>query len=651
MNQDVFNTAVFNKQSLDTWGDIIVSFEYERFNYNNNFTGGFTVSLFDSIINLPKGGGPGSSLGYAPSTEIEYCKRLGYEGLQGAFLGIGFDSDGIFAAELNGRNGIPLSAINNEPTITVRGGVQENYQVLGSINLTKTLTATRNSKLFLVNQVISANETPQQNSVRIILTNHATLITVQLKADPDKEEFDTLLEIKLPEKVRKSLRVALTNTSNDNLTNFNIKNFNVAGFPGTVTKQRIDKCSKVVTLPNYGLASEGRLCTGEEFFVTSVPNRILTYTTDTVNYNLKNTIFTGSGIQITTSAENYVGVIYLQKSLIGIFKYLGEKLARDFFIIPPDSQLPKWVDIGKNSKNIAILTRPLSGTVFIYEYIDNSINSEEIGTWRLYQTLNYNAQLHGNAGFFNKVKISDRNLAINTGNQSVHMYRKNIANVWEYIQTLSAVIAPEFITGFGEELVLNNNDLIVGAPQSQKTLYPEPTQGEVYHYVYSETRNKWELAMALGSFFGVNTPLGNFGASIDFDGTTCVVGSPGEEYRTPNITVPNVGRIHVFRKQPTGIFTQGVSLAPEQEFITRNAFFGSNVSLTNNYLYVFSPFTRQYNFSQITVFDLNCTFDTPPPQINIPACALITFDNKSFILDSVTDTYMLSYTCQLRGGE
>jgi len=647
MNQDVYNIALFNEQALDIWSDIIVSFEYERISYNSSSTGGFALVFFDSISDAPRGGGPGSSLGYAPSNEQDYCQLGGFPGLQAAFLGIGFDNKGLFAAGINGRTGIPLTEINNAQTLTVRDGVANNYNVLKSINLVKVLSSFSNASTFTVDQSAAIGASPLQRSVRVILKNHGTILLVQLKDSPDRNQFDTVLELSLPERQRKSLRVALTNTADNNLTNFKVKNFNVAGFPGVLTKQKIEGCSSVLSQFNYGLVENRRICTGEEFIVTSLPNQVVTYTTDTVKYSLKNIIYTGSGIQVTGSAGNDICVIYEKQPLVGLYKFLGEKLSKNFFINTPDEEISKWVDIDKTNSNVAIFTRAVSGAVHIYNYITQSESPEEIGTWKLYQTINYDPIIHNNKGFLNKVKINGNNLAINADYETVHMYRKNIFNIWEYIQTLSATIAPNLITGFGEEMAISDDNLLVGAPQSQKANIPEPVQGEVYHYIYDKAQNKWNLVMALGSFYNLNTPLGTFGSSIDFQNNICVVGSPGEEYRfTQDDSVINVGRVHVFRKTPGGLFSQGVAIAPEGKYIEKNAFFGSSVSLADNHLFVLSPFTLAESTSNITTYDLSCTFATPPPQINVPACALITFDNRSFILDTITGTYMLSYVCQ-----
>ena len=126
--------------------------------------------------------------------------------------------------------------------------------------------------------------------------------------------------------------------------------------------------------------------------------------------------------------------------------------------------------------------------------------------------------------------------------------------------------------------------------------------------------------MAIGSFFNLNTPLGAFGTSIDFKNNTCIIGSPGAEYRvTPEQSIVNVGRVHIFRKAPNGVFSQRTSIAHEGSYILRNSFFGSSVALFGDYWYILAPFTPADKESNVTILDSRCVFQTPPPQINIPA--------------------------------
>ena len=651
MNQFVDNIAIYNDQQLDTWSDIIVSFEYERISYNSNPTGGFALVFFDSIVDIPRNGGKGYSLGYTPNVSKDYCKQSGYSGLQAAFLAVGFDNKGLFAADINGATGLPLSAINYNHTITVRGGVAEDYGVLKTLNLTtSTLSSYSNASTFTVDQsASSANFPTAHRSVRVILKNHATKLLVQLKDNAEKDNFDTVLTLDLPEKSRASLKVAITNTVDNDLTQFKISSFNTAGFPGTVNTQRLAGCSYIIQQPLYG-STDSQLCAGNEFVTTTLPGQVVTYTTDTVKYNLKNIIYTGSGIQLTGSSVDYVAGIYLNTPVVVIYKYLGEKLAKTFLLNTFDNEIPKWVDVDGVNGTLAVLTRAVSGAIYIYNYITSSTTQSDLGTWKLYQTISFDPTIHGSYGFLDKLKIKGKHLIVSAGQEHVHTFRKSIFNTWEYIQTLSATIAPQFTNGFGEELALDGNDLLIGAPQSQKVPYPEPVQGEVYHYIYSEEKNIWQLAMALGSFYKLNTALGAFGSSIALSNNVCVIGSPGEEYRyNESVADINMGRVHIFRKTTGGLFSQGTAIAPEGIYRERGAFFGTKVALYENYAFILSPYTSSIYKSYITILDLSCTFQIPPPQISAPACALITFDNRNYILDTLTDSYLLSYTCQLGG--
>lgn len=649
MSQFVDNIAIYNNQQLDTWSDIIVSFEYERIAYNSDPTGGFAIVFFDSIVDLPRNGGRGYSLGYTPNISKDYCKQSGYPGLQAAFLAVGFDNKGLFAAGINGAPGLALSAINYNDTITVRGGVAENYRVLKTLNLTtNNLSGYSNASTFTVDQSASlASFSPAHRSVRVILKNHATKLLVQLKDSVSKDDFDTVLTLDLPEKNRASLRVAITNTVDNELTQFKISSFNTAGFPGTENTQRLAGCSYIIQQPIFG-STDSQLCAGSEYVATALPGQVVTYTTDTVQYNLKNIIYTGSGIKITGSSDDYIVGIFVNTPTVAVYKYLGEKLAKTFLLNTFDNEVPKWVDIDATSGTLAVLTRAVSGAIYIYNYITSSTVQSDLGTWKLFQTISYDPIIHGPYGFLDKLKIKNKHLIVSAGQERVHAFRKSIFNTWEYIQTLSATIAPEFTNGFGEELALDGNDLLVGAPQSQKVPFPEPVQGEVYHYIYSDQLEKWQLAMAIGSFYNLNTALGTFGSTIALSNNVCLIGSPGEEYRySESVSDVNVGRVHIFRKTTGGLFSQGTAVAPEDKYIERGAFFGTKVALYDNYAFILSPYTSSIYKSYITILDLKCKFEIPPPQISAPSCALITFDNRSFVLDSITDTYMLSYSCLL----
>jgi len=134
------NIALYNNQALDSYADTIISFEYSRYNPLQDPTGGFAVVFFNNIIDMPRDGGPGQSLGYTSSSiTSDTCRLDGYRGLQGAILGIGFDSSGKFALETDTVNGIALSALKPEPTIAVRDNIRNNYSLLYNLADNKTI--------------------------------------------------------------------------------------------------------------------------------------------------------------------------------------------------------------------------------------------------------------------------------------------------------------------------------------------------------------------------------------------------------------------------------------------------------------------------------------------------------------------------------
>ena len=112
------NIAAWHDRILDTWHDIIVSFEYTRYNINSVPTGGFAVVFFDSAVDMPHEGGPDYALGYNPSTSTEGCRYFGYGGLEGAIAGIGFDRLGKFAEATPVVNGLTTAPNINSAAVS-----------------------------------------------------------------------------------------------------------------------------------------------------------------------------------------------------------------------------------------------------------------------------------------------------------------------------------------------------------------------------------------------------------------------------------------------------------------------------------------------------------------------------------------------------
>ena len=117
----------WNDQALDTYHDIIISLDYAMYNYNDTPTCGFCIALFESLNEKPRSGGPFYSLGYTTSDLNDICNPEGYNGLESALYGIGFDVNGIFAKKTNRVDG-SLATVKN--SICLRNGIKKDYSFI-----------------------------------------------------------------------------------------------------------------------------------------------------------------------------------------------------------------------------------------------------------------------------------------------------------------------------------------------------------------------------------------------------------------------------------------------------------------------------------------------------------------------------------------
>lgn len=643
------NIALYNNQSLDSYSDCIISFEYARYNVNANPTGGFAVVFFDNIIDMPRDGGPGQSLGYTPSSIVsDTCRLAGYRGLQGAILGIGFDSKGKFALETDMIDGISLSALKPQPSIIVRGNNTENYKLLYNLSDNKTLNDIPGLENFTIDQSLSSNQEPEYRAVRIIVAKQFEEITVQLKENLNDDNFVNVFQLNLTGVRRRSFKVALTNTADDTTTKFLVKNFNIAGFPGTVqTADLIAACSQTIQLENY--SPDSKLGMGQEFIAVPVGSKLKNYTTDLNQYKLENVVYTGGGIKILGQDSNTLVAKQPGGTEVILLEYLGQKLAKVATVPTPDLAEPASADIYNNTLVICTQANPNLGTpggIFIYNFIDNSTNPTLIGTWNLYQTILPRFVLSGE-GLGVSVEIDNENLIVGNSNQYVHAFQKNTSNVWDYHSTIFSPISGT--TRFGSTLSLEGRDLVIGAPYAMKTSFQDLGQGEVFHYYLSRQTNEWNLIMPLGEYYAINSIAGNFGTSIKLSNNTCVIGSPCEAYLLDGnaYETPNVGRVYVFNKTTGGIFTQGTVLTPVSGLVEKYMFYGQSVNLYEKFISVVAPYTNKFSKSYLFVYNVDCLFDTPPAHQPIPDCAIGIIDKSGYVIDLENFTYMLNLSCLL----
>lgn len=236
------NLIAWNKEVLDTYHDIVVSFDYARYSQVETPRGGFCIVFFESDAEIPTLGGPRGSLGYTPSNQQDYCYVKGYNGFVFGYLGVGFDASGLFGIKTDLVDGLDKPIPNS---CTIRGASEDNYKHIAT---SKNLLYS--SKPMVIAEQVNSLQDITYKSVKVIITKAFTEIDVQVKYK-DEKDFSSILKASIPQKRRTGVKVGLTNTTLNEYTNFDIKNFNVAGFPGIVTEPELKDCANIEDLGTY----------------------------------------------------------------------------------------------------------------------------------------------------------------------------------------------------------------------------------------------------------------------------------------------------------------------------------------------------------------------------------------------------------------
>jgi len=634
------NIALYNKQSLDTYHEIVVSFDYARYSRSDNPTGGFAVVFYRSNNLTPVGGGPDFALGYLPSNKTDYCKLDGYPGLREAILGVGFDLNGQFALSGPGYGG-NVTAIPN--SCTIRDGIEQNFKVLAT---SKNFLDTPYS--FLQAEKIGPNEDPVYKTVKIIISRGFTNVKVQIK-DEKSKAFYTVLETSVPQRERDAVRVAITSTILDDGTNFDIKNFNVVGFPGKPREPLFTNCLQTISLPGY---SQGNTVVAESDFVAvPVEGSVYVYKLIGQNFTLDQIIteslpivaLGGSSKFLILGLEKTTNVVVYYYNNSKFFRTQDFNLFEDSFIGPDESLYfinpPTCADTDDQTLVFGNGTQ-----VSVYQYIFNP-NALGFGTWvPTGQTII--DDLSGSIG--TSVQVENDRLLAGSKYGFVKFY---LNNGFEFLleQTIFDPVTGNVFSRFGQSMSLQNNDLIIGAPQAFKVSYNTVGQGEAYHYFYGLNRltnaREWRRIMNIGNFFNIDTPGGEFGYSLKLRGNNLIVSAPFENYLNPPDKafedIPNCGRIYFFEKTTSGIFNRGATVFPDREKALPYSFFGKYVGFYSPNIGVgVTPYTPGGINSEVNFFNKDCIFDKPPQHLPISFQSIALVDNAGYMIDIETLTYM-----------
>ena len=623
----------WNNQSVDTYHDIIISLDYALYNYNDEPTCGFCVALFESLNEKPRGGGPAYSLCYTPNGINDLCNPEGYEGLEAAICGVGFDINGIFAKKTEYVDGVDYTVKNS---IAIRDSIENNYALLKQ---TDNLLYPYNFSL--AQQLTASDQKIEYKQIRIIFTNSMSKMQVEVKREEDRE-FTKILDLDMPILEKRTAKVALFYTSLDQNSKFLLKQFNVAGFPDRFEPKYLTTCFQEISTKSNLLGN--KLPAYNDWIISTGEKAFNLYKFDGNEYNFKNTVRSSSELKVLNYHKNLV-FAKSGNSLV-VYEYRGNR-----FIRRNTLNLPTLDDITSCAayddtlviSSSSINSEGVGEYYYVYDYIKDSSIVESIGTWRFYQSFNTNTfNVTGLSGFGKNVELYKEYLLSRSTNDYIASYRRDPDYGFLYHQTLTKPY--DNVRGFGESMSIDNYEALIGAPWGNKRVIRDAGQGEVFHYVLSPVSKQWVLVSELGQFFNINSPAGNFGYSVKLDRNTAVIGSPSEQFyriADPTIELPNYGRVYVMRKGDYGYFTQKTEIYPLTSDQRSYKFFGSQVNTFQNQAIVSMPFTLDKRDGYIDIFNLDCLLPTPPEHLTIPISAIQLLDETGFVIDKLFEDYIV----------
>jgi hypothetical protein len=586
---------LWNDQALDTHHDIIVSVDYALYNINDIPSCGFCVAIFESFNDKPRGGGSAYSLAYTPNYDGDSCDQLPSHGLEYAIYGIGFDISGIFAKKTPYVDGVNHTVSNS---ICLRDGIKNNYNFLEQSN---NLLYPFNFEI--AQQLLNENEKIQYKQARIVFSECMSKLKVEVKKD-DEKDFIVVFETKLPI-LKKSVKVGLFYTSNDQNSKFLLKQFNVAGFPAKVEDKIDIDCFQELDCEDDLIGN--KIPSGNNWIASPFSKGFDIFKFNGKEFYTKQKIRSTTDLKILNHHEN---LIYAKSNnnLI-IYEFKGHNTIRQFVItLPTNDDITSCAGYGDS---LVISSSSVGENYYVYRYIRESSNLSEIGTWQYYQTFNYPLC----SGFGINVEMSKNYILSYSTKNIVVSFKKDLDFGYVHHQTITPPYSGA--KGFGYSLSINNdNELLIGSPFGEKRYIQGNNQGEVFHYTLSPFTNQWNLVFEMGQYFNTDTLSGAFGYSVKLKNNYAAIGCPFEtSYLNdfPLLEVEKQGKVYLFKKDDFGYFTNRTIYYPTSILGDSERNFGSQVNLTDNGLVVGVPHEKNEDFftykiinDKINIYNLEC---------------------------------------------
>ena len=205
-----------------------------------------------------------------------------------------------------------------------------------------------------------------------------------------------------------------------------------------------------------------------------------------------------------------------------------------------------------------------SGSAYIYR-LDPSDN-----TWNEHKLTASDAS--SSDAFGSSVAVNNTMVAIGAqladDRGALYVFRLDpSSNLWH--QTKIVASDANVADFFASSIALDNNHIIVGAPQDDDT---GSASGSAYIFRFDPSDNTWNQSKLTASDAAAND---QFGSSVSFHGSIAVVGSPYDD-----AGASNNGSAYIFRLDPSDNLWKETKLTASDFAVDDN--FGSSVNVYNN---------------------------------------------------------------------
>lgn len=600
---------IYNETPFDSRHDIAASLTFCVFNPVSSCSGGISIAFYEDSLVSPYGGGPSGSLGYSPYVGSSIFSQTNYEGLKGAYIGVGLDISGTFSKKGEGKTDGDYK--NNPNTIAIRGPEANNYPLL---TFTENLSSVSN---IILGQGYTLENSAIFQTIRVVLTDHGRRVKVQKMINPDN--FLTLSETYLDKRKNTAYRVACNFVSNDSTTVFKVKEFNCYGFENKIADSVLDNnlgtCLQFIRTNVFSTGQTTKLFLGSNNIFSEVAGNksfsdyILTTSLDSP-YDFRQTIvYDLSAIEnfLDNSNDNLLVRNTINNS-VDIYRNLGRNVIKEYTVY---------------STNVSGFG--MHGSIDNdYLYL-STLSSVEIYKRNNYDW-NYANTLTGLSSIPTNIKFKN--------NKGIVSYIDGSAQIFESLDSLNYT-SVFYLSGisnaterFGYSIAMDDYFAAISSPF--KTCL-NASDGAVFVFTKNPNTNVWSYSIQLSA--GQNSDA-RFGTGLVIKNNTLAISRPGNTVSLNS----NAGLIDIYEYSVSNeSLTQTKTYPPIS--LTPNVYLGSNMDIKGNILAARST-------NGISIFNLTCDpAYIPAPVIPPCALALLTPLPVSFIKKIDLSGYVLTIQC------